>query len=103
MQVITFRTFSIAASAVALTLLGCSEQSKAPQATYTVDEYLAKPELLAAKLRECANDPGELRNDPDCINVKEAAKRQGVGSYDELPPLKLSKPEASAESEKPSP
>jgi hypothetical protein len=52
---------------------------------------------MAAKLKLCANDPGDLRNDPDCRNVKEAAKHQGVGSYDKLPPLKLSKPGAAAE------
>jgi hypothetical protein len=84
--------------AATLGLAGCSQQTATPQAKYTVDEYLAKPDVMAAKLRECSNNPGSLQNDADCLNVKEAAKRQGVGSYDKLPPLKLSKPGITTES-----
>lgn len=99
MQITARRTLSMMGIAVTLVLLACSREPQVPKATYTVDEYLAKPDIMAAKLHECANNPGELRNDPDCVNVKEAAKRQGVGSYDQLPPVKLSKPGAASDRE----
>ena len=51
-------------------------QSKAT----TVDQYLAKPDLLEETLRQCANNPGELRDTPDCINVNAASARRGMDS-----------------------
>ena len=79
-------------------LLGCSPEP--PQAAYTVDEYLANPAAMNAKLKECADNPGDLGNDPDCTNVKAAAERQGVGSLRDLPPLGLVPPEESDSSER---
>ncbi len=72
---------------------GCSQQAAPPQATYTVDQYLAKPDLMEAKVRECANNPGELRNDPDCVNVKAAAQQYSIGSRKRMEPLKFPTPE----------
>lgn len=57
---------------------GCSPE--APQARYTVDEYLAKPAAMDTKLEECANNPGDLESDPDCVNVRAAAEQKGIGS-----------------------
>ena len=71
---------------------GCSQNAPTPKATYTVDEYLAKPDLMEAKLRECANNPGELRNNPDCINVKAAAQQNSIGSRKKMEPLKFPTP-----------
>lgn len=102
MQMAALRTLSMIGIAT-LALQACSREPPLPKATYTVDEYLAKPEAMAAKLHECANNPGERRNEPDCLNVKEAAKRQGVGSYDKLPPLKLSVPGSASGDESPNP
>src|SRR3954470_17307862 len=67
----TLRLLSLVGVAAALTAAeaGCSQQAAPPKATHTVDQYLAKPDLMEAKVRECANNPGELRNDPDCVNV----------------------------------
>jgi hypothetical protein len=42
-----------------------------------------------AKLRECANDPGELRDTPDCVNVKAAAQQYSVGSRKKMEPLRF--------------
>jgi hypothetical protein len=73
---------------------GCSKQEGTlPKAKYTVGEYLAKPNLMEAKLRECANSPGGLRDDPDCINVKAAAQQYSVGSRKRMEPLKFPTPE----------
>jgi hypothetical protein len=72
---------------------GCSQEPPPLKATYTVDEYLAKPELMESKLRECANNPGELRNNPDCINVKAAAQLSSIGSRKKMEPLKFPTPE----------
>jgi hypothetical protein len=71
---------------------GCSSETQPPKATYTVEEYLAKPDVMKAKLRECTNNPGELQDHPDCINVKAAAKQDGIGSYKDLKPLKFPLP-----------
>jgi hypothetical protein len=72
---------------------GCSQQAAPAKATYTVDQYLAKPDLMEAKVRECANNPGELRNDPDCVNVKAAAQQYSIGSRKRMEPLKFPTPE----------
>jgi len=94
MQLATLRPLSIIGLAATLALSACSRELQPEKAMYTVDEYLAKPDVMATKLHECANNPGELRNNPDCVNVKEAVKRQGIGSLDKLRPLKLSTPGA---------
>jgi len=62
------------------TASGCSPDLRRPKATHTVDQYLAKPDLLEEKLRECANNPGDLRDTPDCINVNAASARRGMDS-----------------------
>lgn len=77
--------------ALAIVLFGCSPEP--PQAHYTVDEYLANRVAMDAKLKECANNPGDLGSHPDCVNVKAAAARKGVGSLRDLPPLGLLPPE----------
>jgi hypothetical protein len=74
-------------TAAAIAFCGCSPQ--APKARYTVDEYVANPDAMEAKLQQCANNPGDSRNDPDCVNVKAAAERKGIGSLRDLPPMGL--------------
>jgi len=86
------RVVLVLASAATLATAACTREAEPRRATYTVEEYLAKPDVMATKLRECSNNPGESRNDPDCVNVKEAVKQQGIGSYSKLPPLNFSKP-----------
>lgn len=52
--------------------------------TKTVDWYAAPENTAAldAKLAECRNNPGELRDTPNCINARAAANkllRKGLG------------------------
>ena len=68
------------AIALMATASGCCPDSQRPKAARSVDQYLAKPDLMEEKLRECANNPGELRDTPDCINVNAASARRGVNS-----------------------
>lgn len=71
-------------------LAACSP--KPEKARYTVEQYLANPDVMNATLKECADNPGDLGNDPDCVNVRAAAERQGVGSLRDLPPMGLTSP-----------
>lgn len=83
MQLRALRLLAVIGIAVAFiaTASGCcSHDSQRPKAAHTVDQYLAKPDLLEEKLRECANNPGELRDTPDCINVNAASARRGMDS-----------------------
>ncbi len=65
------RVLLFAALAVfALAFTGCDKKEE----TKTVDWYMA-PEnkaALEAKLQECRNNPGELRNTPNCQNAAQA-------------------------------
>lgn len=55
---------------VALMLLAaCSEQS---ERTYNVDEFVADTELLTRTMSECRNNPGKLRDTPNCRNAEAA-------------------------------
>jgi hypothetical protein len=80
-----FHLVLVAAAATAF--CGCSPEPQ--KARYTVDEYAANADAMEAKLQECANNPGDSRNDPDCVNVKAAAERKGIGSLRDLPPMGL--------------
>lgn len=55
----------------------------------TVEYYRANPQARETKVAECANDPAVLGKTPDCVNAKQAAKLEGVGSLRELPPMGL--------------
>ncbi len=48
---------------------------------------------MEAKLRECADNPGELRNNPDCVNVKAAAQQYSIGARKRMEPLKFPTPD----------
>jgi hypothetical protein len=94
------RLFVLIATA-ATTLCGCSPEPQA--ARYTVDEYLSNPDAMDAKLKECANNPGDSANDPDCVNVRAAAERKGIGSLRDLPPLGLNPPPTDEQPKPPAP
>jgi hypothetical protein len=82
MQTRALRLLAAIGTAIAFIAMasGCCRDSQRPKATHTVDQYLAKPDGLEEKLRECANNPGELRDTPDCINANAASARRGMGS-----------------------
>ncbi|OWV73044.1 hypothetical protein ATY77_08550 [Rhizobium sp. R634] len=50
-------------------LAACSPQT---EKTYTVDELAADDGLLAKIIGECRNNPGELRDTPNCRNAEAA-------------------------------
>ncbi|SBW05680.1 conserved exported hypothetical protein [uncultured delta proteobacterium] len=63
-------------TALAFALSGCNSEE-----TKTVEWYL-KPEnkpALDAKLAECRNNPGQLKDTPNCINARQAAEKIFLG------------------------
>jgi hypothetical protein len=74
------------------------------EAGLTVDYYRAHREAREAKLALCDQDPGGIGKTPDCVNARQAARIEGVGSLRELPPLGLpdgEKPKSGDEQQKP--
>ena len=59
------------------------------RAHFTVEYYRAHADERNGMIAQCANDPGTQGKDPDCINAREAARIEGVGSLQRLPPLGL--------------
>lgn len=51
--------------------------------------YRAHADVRRGVLGGCANDPGSLKSDPDCLNAKEAERLESIGSLRELQPLTL--------------
>jgi uncharacterized protein YcfL len=52
-----------------LLLVGCSQES---ERTYTVEEFVADTELLTRMISDCRDNPGELRDTPNCRNAEAA-------------------------------
>ena len=52
-----------------LLLAACSQEA---ERTYTVDELVADTGLLSRTISECRNNPGELRQTPNCLNAEAA-------------------------------
>jgi len=59
------------------------------RAHFTVEYYREHGDERNGMVAQCANDPGTHGNDPDCVNAREAARRMGVGTLKDLPPLGL--------------
>jgi len=72
--------------------VGAAACAPSPEPTHqTVEYYQANRDAREAKVAECANDPGGLGKTPDCINAKQAAAIEGIGSLRDLPPMGLLK------------
>ena len=67
----------LSALAVYLLLLGCTEENKEVK---TVQWYTEHPQERAEQLKICANNPGQLKNDPNCINAKQSILKNSGGS-----------------------
>jgi len=100
--------FMRALAIIAVVLAGAC--SPAPErARHTVDEYRADEGLRDQQLALCQNDTGTLGHTPDCINAKEAARREDRRSLRDLPTVRLppptgqkaSEPAAAATSDRP--
>lgn len=74
-------------AAIALATSGCGAKPHPVQ--QDVAFYRAHADIRRGVLGGCANDPGSLRSDPDCLNAKEAERLESIGSLRELPPLGL--------------
>ena len=71
-----FSVVALTALIVVIPAIGnCAEP---PKETQTV-EWFIKPEnkeILNETLRQCRNNPGELKDMPNCINAEEAKRRR---------------------------
>jgi hypothetical protein len=70
-----------------MVLAACEPAPKS--AKYTVEAYRHDPALREATLAECANDPGGLRAQPDCLNAQRAAQLESRGSLRAAPAMGL--------------
>ena len=73
---------------LAMLLLGACGST--PDETHlTVEYYRAHTPERQRMVQSCANDPGDLRRAPACINAREAARIEDVGSLRDLAPMGL--------------
>ena len=63
--------FTIILGAVSL-LAGCKEEAKTNQ-VQTIDWYKSHEKERKELIAKCNNNPGELRDDPNCINARIAS------------------------------
>ena len=61
----------------------------APDLANTVPYYREHADERDAQLRKCTDSPGSLGQQPECVNAREAARLEGIGSLRELPPMDL--------------
>ncbi len=72
---------------LAATITGCGEAP--PVARHTVAEYRADKALRWEIFNQCVNDPGTLRETPDCVNAIEAERLESRGSLRKSAPIGL--------------
>ena len=61
----------------------------APDHANTVTYYREHADERDTQLKKCTDDPGSLGHQPDCVNAREAARLEGIGSQRDLPPMDL--------------
>jgi hypothetical protein len=87
-------TNTVRAAILFATLLpACNEQSEPAR---TVSWYREHAAERTAVVERCSDDPGRRRKDPNCINARRAAALEDVGSFKNLPPLRLQPRDESA-------
>lgn len=57
--------------------------SQVADRVYTIKEFTDKIEFAKEVDEKCRNNPGELRDDPNCINSREAVARERLIGSDE--------------------
>lgn len=72
-------------AAVTFALVGCAE--KVTQVTFldkvmTASDFTAQVQLRERVLAFCADDPGRLRNDPNCVNAIQSTRLTSAGTGD---------------------
>jgi hypothetical protein len=78
-------TTPVAIAALAV-LAGCAESSEPAR---SVSYYQEHPEERQAMVQRCADDPGSLGAQPNCVNAKRATAIEDIGSFKDLPPMEL--------------
>lgn len=58
-------------------LIGCNDTPE--EKIKTVDYYEQNEDSLKLKVQECKNNPGELREDPNCHNAFQAMRNNSSG------------------------
>ena len=84
-----------AALAAAALVAACT-----PKEPKTVAYYTANPAERDQLVTECRNNPGKLKDDPDCINANDSAIQQWGKA--KLPPVNFSAKPAAASGTTPS-
>ncbi|MDQ2655172.1 MAG: EexN family lipoprotein [Chloroflexota bacterium] len=78
-----------------IVVTSCAAVACAPapdRARHDVPHYREHAEDRAARLQQCAADPGSLATHQDCITARKAERLEGVGSLQSLPPMALPLP-----------
>ncbi len=70
---------------LAISLLGCVKvdppvSQQVADRVYTVDEFIAQPDLRKKVFALCSSDPGRKGSDPNCINVTRAERISSYGT-----------------------
>jgi hypothetical protein len=82
---------------IVVTLSALTACAPAPdRARFTVDYYREHADVRERTLAMCTNDPGTQQYEPDCVNAREAARIEGIGSLKALPPMGLPAPTGSS-------
>lgn len=61
-------------------ITGCDSKKEPKSVAYYVDH----PEERRAVLKECADNPGQHKDDPDCINAKAASHQDSWGNPEDF-------------------
>ena len=67
-----------------LLLMGCREEKEVK----TVQWYRDNPAECQKQVEICKNNPGQLKDDPNCINAMQAAIIDSGGSASEKPRIR---------------
>lgn len=75
---------------LSMALSGCSKGDPTAAAavvhrTYTVNEFLAQPDLRKRVSSACSKDPGRMALEPNCVNVRRADHLASAGTIADMP------------------
>jgi hypothetical protein len=89
------RALAFLPTVIVFALLSSCTRSADPACS--VSYYRTHDAERREQLRICRNDPARTRQKPSCVNALRAEQIEGVGSLNELPPLKFPAAAVSAE------
>lgn len=90
MKNVTIPQLWLVAGAITTVIMACTPKPE-PK---TVDFYVENKEARLERLAECQNNAGTLKDDPDCLNAKQAAVK--VWSKPSLPSFDPNSPSGQA-------